>query len=410
MRRKTPFPIKGNIKEHCSFLNNAWTNGWLDEYSDDHFLIKALENRLETFVGKQQLIENDINLYGTIKADGDFDTNAFNINFCINFSRRMQFLTQVFGDENIRNFITNQMSAGKQHYKEDAFFEALSEVSILSFYATRCDWSHAIYEPPVFSGVDKRNPEAKFVGSIHCKVDGENQIEAERTVTINIEVKSPEFPHDNHDNEKIAIPTMLLTDNGRKEVKKFCKEHSVTYMDPRVLKLRDFINSASSKFTVPRDDEFNLLYINWSYRDFPTNSFLEAWSLLTNEINGALTHPESASSIGILPDAFKKITAVIVYTESLEGLMFSDFRYVWQRSGAGTRFRMWVIDEKLRNAEWADKSNVLFYITGMNPSKELTQMAMIDFKSETYVEKADAAVFSTKLVKLIQKNAIVNRC
>jgi hypothetical protein len=404
MRRETTFPIKGNIKL-CNFLNAAWTNGWLDEYSDDHFLIKAIENRLTTFVGKEQLIENDINQQGIINADGSINATAFNLNFCINFSRRMQFLAQKFGDENIKTFITNQMSAGKQHYKEDAFFEALSEVSILSFYVASCDWRQAIYEPPVIAGVNNKNPEARFIGSIHCRVEGENWMGAERTVTINIEVKSPEFPHDNHENKKIAIPTMLLTDNGRKEVKKFCKERNVVYMDPRVLKLRDFINSAASKFTVPMNDEFNLLYINWSYRDFPSNSFLEAWSLLTNEINGVLTHPDFATSIGILPDAFEKITAVIVYTESLEGLMFSDFRHVWQRNGAGPRFRMWVIDEKLRNAERADESNVLLNITAMNPSKELTQMVMIDCKSKTNVERAETSKLGLELMKLIQKNA-----
>lgn len=404
MRRETTFPIKGNIKL-CSFLNTAWTNGWLDEYSDNHFLIKAIENRLSTFVGKEQLIENEINQQGIINADGSINATAFSLNFCINFSRRMQFLAQKFGDENIKGFMINQMSAGKQHYKEDAFFEALSEVSILSFYAARCDWKQTIYEPPVIAGVINKNPEARFIGPILCKVEGENGAETKRTVTINIEVKSPEFPHDNHENKKIAIPTMLLTDNGREEVKKFCKEHSVEYMDPRVLKLRDFINSAASKFTFPMGGEYNLLYINWSYRDFPSNSFLEAWSLLTNEINGVVTHPEFAESIGILPDAFEKITAIIVYTESLEGLMFSDFRHVWQRNGAGPRFRMWVIDEKLRNAEWADESNVLVYITGMNPSKALTQMVMIDCKSKTEEEEIESAILGVELVKLIQKNA-----
>ena len=46
----------------CGFLNTAWIEGWMDEYSDNHFLIKVIENRLETFVGKEQLIENDLNM------------------------------------------------------------------------------------------------------------------------------------------------------------------------------------------------------------------------------------------------------------------------------------------------------------------------------------------------------------
>ena len=36
----------------CSFLKYAWEQGWLDEYSEEHFLIKAIESRLDNFVGK----------------------------------------------------------------------------------------------------------------------------------------------------------------------------------------------------------------------------------------------------------------------------------------------------------------------------------------------------------------------
>ena len=109
MRSEKPFPIKdkGAI-QLCSFLNAAWSNGWLDEYSDEHFLIKAIENRLSGFVGKEQLIENDINLQGMIKVDGSVDDTAFNFNFCLNFSRRLEFLAQKFSEENIKSFITDQ--------------------------------------------------------------------------------------------------------------------------------------------------------------------------------------------------------------------------------------------------------------------------------------------------------------
>lgn len=407
MRSDMLFPIKGeqNILL-CSFLNTAWTRGWLNEYSNDHYLIKAIENRLTTFIGREQLIENNINQQGMVNSDGDINTTAFNFNFCINFSQRMQFLIKRFGEDGIRSFITNQMSAGKKNYKEDTFFEALSEVSILTFYAPRCNWFQAIYEPPVINGINNKNPEARFVGNIQCRTGDKNRMESVKIVTVNIEVKSPKFPHDSHMDENIVIPTILLTDEGRKEIKKFCKTSNVTYLDPRVLKLRDFMNSASGKFTIPKENEFNLLYINWSYRDFPSNSFLEAWALLTNEINGILTHPEYGKKMGVLSEAYDKITAVIVYTESLEGLMFSDFRYVWQQNGAGPRFRMWVIDEKLRHAEWADESDILFKITGMNPSKELTQLAMIDYKIKTSIVKSDVNIFATELTELIQKNAM----
>ena len=147
-----------------------------------------------------------------------------------------------------------------------------------------------------------------------------------KDVVINIEVKCPKFPSIEQREGKIAIPTVLLSDEGRKQVPVFCEERGITYISPRVMKLKDFLNSAASKFSIPQEDEYNLLYVNWSYCDFPSNSFLEAWSLLTNSINGILTHPEAAHSLGVSSDVFEKITAVIVYTEALEGLMFLDFR------------------------------------------------------------------------------------
>ena len=126
--------------------------------------------------------------------------------------------------------------------------------------------------------------------------------------------------------------------------------------------------------------------------------------MLTNKINGILTCPEFGLDIGILPEAYNKISAIIVYTESLEGLMFSDFRYVWQHNGVGPRFRMWVLDERLRQAEWNDESNILFHVTGMNPSKALTQKAMIDYKSKTIDDRIEREKFSLELTTLFEKN------
>ena len=173
MRKDTPFPIYEREKiELCKFLYNAWMNGWLDEYSNDHFLIKAIEGRLTTFIGKEQLTENNITFQSITREGKYIDSTGeefdFNFSFCINFSNRMQYLANSFGKENIKRFIVNQMSAGKQNYKEDTFFEALSEVSILSFYASRMNWFSMIYEPNVIIGKNSKNPEAKFIGDMYC--------------------------------------------------------------------------------------------------------------------------------------------------------------------------------------------------------------------------------------------------
>lgn len=404
MRKDTEFPLDDNLL--LEFLRSAWENGWLDEYSDDHFLIKAIEGRLDGFVGMEQLIANNANLFGFVMPDGSVDWKEFALNFCVNFSAHMEVLEHTFGTDHIRRFVMDQMSAGKKKYNEDTFFQAMSEVSVLCFLA-RNRWTQAIYEPPVDKGANNKNPEARFIWE-YCPGGDEAAPDAQKkTVTVNVEVKSPKFPHDSHADERTIIPTVLLTDEGRSEIQTFCKENGLVYMSPRVQQLKEFIKSAAEKFSIPGPNEFNLLYINWSYRDFPSNSFLEAWSLLTNELNGILTHPEAAKEFGILPEHLQKITAVIVYTESLEGLVFADLRYIWQRNGAGPRFRMWVLDETLREAERSDKSRLLFNVTHMNPDDPSKQRLMVDLKFKALGDIDRVSKLSLELLRLIHENAKV---
>lgn len=86
--------------------------------------------------------------------------------------------------------------------------------------------------------------------------------------------------------------------------------------------------------------------------------------------------------------------------------MYSDFRYVWQRGSVGPKFRMWVLDEKLRNMERNNESNLLFYVTGMNPSDSLTQRLMLDYKSKSLEEMVEGSKFSMELVSLIDENLL----
>lgn len=400
MRHENPFPAH-NDYEICSYLKKIWECGWLDEYSDEHFLIKAIENRLTTFVGCTQMVNNDPNLYGIIQKNGIIDTESFCLNFCMNISVRLTCLEVTFGTDHMKRFVKDQLSAGKQSYNEDTFFQAISEISVLFFYASRCVWKDALYEPPVGNGNSTKNPEARFIG----EVPGYN---GSKDIVINIEVKCPKFPSVQYQDSKIAIPTVLLSEEGRKHVSKFCEDNGLVYLSPRVMKLKDFLNSAASKFSVPQDNEYNLLYINWSYCEFPSNSFLEAWSLLTNTFNGILTYPDFAQSLGVWPDVFEKITAVIVYTEALEGLMFLDLRNIWQTNGRGQRFRMWILDDKLRDDEISRTSDIVFDITGMKPTEGLTQMVMLDYKSETSIELVEGAIVGAELVDLIEKHIETN--
>lgn len=111
-RSEACFPIKeDNIL--LDFLRRIWKEGWLDEYSDKHFLIRAIENRLTDFLGKQQAYRDNTILYPVINDDN------FTINFLVNFSMKMNGLCNVFSEKDIKKFVMDQLSAGKNHYNEE---------------------------------------------------------------------------------------------------------------------------------------------------------------------------------------------------------------------------------------------------------------------------------------------------
>ena len=103
-----------------------------------------------------------------------------------------------------------------------------------------------------------------------------------------------------------------------------------------MFKLKEFLNSAADKFEeVNHVDRMNLLYINWTFSEHPESSYLEAYGLLANPDNGLLVNRDIGKEFGISNEVYDKITAVIVYTESLNGLMFGDFTHVWTRAPEG---------------------------------------------------------------------------
>ena len=48
-----------------------------------------------------------------------------------------------------------------------------------------------------------------------------------------------------------------------------------------------------------------------------------------------MVNRDIGKEFGVSNEVYEKITAVIVYTESLNGLMFGDFSYVWTRAPEG---------------------------------------------------------------------------
>lgn len=363
----------------CKFINEIWEQGWLDEYSEVHFLIRAMKNEINVFNGYTQLTNNNVNYF-------DFNEN-FGLNFSINISCKLEYLNRLFGVKAIKKFVEDQLSAGKINYDEDQFFRALSEIEVLKYFSIfgPAKLSQAIYEPPI--GINKKNPEARFIYE-----DG---------TILDIEVKTPGFIYDAC-KEKVIIPTILLNLEGREKIISFCEKEGLKCTMPRVRKLIEFINDSTDKFDQPSgNNHMNILYINWSYSEFPSNSYLEAYSLLYNDINGLLKHKEIGIRMGVNKKAFEKLTAIVVYTSSLNTMVFQDLRYLWST-------RRFVIlpnlhlDSSLRNNE------LLLKVTNMDYKKNTRiPHVMCDFKSQLQFEIVPENIYYMK--KALELNELITR-
>lgn len=351
MRHETPFPKPEN--ELLSFFNDAWTNGLLDKYPDDHFIIEALNSSITDLGYLKQLINhNAASYYTPMFTNGEIDYSSFSENFIINLSTKLSALSKRFAGSKFNGFIADQLAAvtndGK--FSKDGFLQALSEIEILTFFS-RCNWDEYVYEKPI--GENGSNPEATFV-----RFDGD------RKININIEVKTPEFTSSNDKTKKI-LPAFLLSETGRKYYQNECRKYNIDYVSPRVTKLAEFLESATKKFNFCSENEINILFINWTYTDIEYGGFLEAWSILANNVNGLLNHKEIATALPfktkITDETYKKISAVVVYTSSLDEMMFGDFRHVWiTHPYINHHFRLFILDE---NPQVISK---IQSVTGMN--------------------------------------------
>ena len=61
------YPLAGT--DLAGFLTHAWSEGWLDDYSKEHFLIKAIEGKLENQQCLKHYNANNAGLYHLTKDE-----------------------------------------------------------------------------------------------------------------------------------------------------------------------------------------------------------------------------------------------------------------------------------------------------------------------------------------------------
>lgn len=406
MRHEKTFPREDGFQ--FEFTKYMWEQGWFDEFSEEHFFIKAIKNTLSDFK-YIDYYRNNISFISIpgVNYNSIHDMNMFNDIFVTNFSFRLKTLCELFGESKIKKFVKDQLSAGKSNYDENKFFQAVSEVSILVFISSSVLVTKNSYEPVAGEknlGNSKKNPEASFECAWSWTIDENDNEIPTKIYKLNVEVKTPMFHSPK--NSMLCIPGVLLTQDGIQKLKAYCETVGITYRNPGIGKLVDFIKSAISKFNYPQENELNILYINWSQSDFPSNGYLEAWSLLTNPYNGLLTNEYVMTQFGINKNELEKISAIIVYTEDLEGFMFSDFRYTWKTDPKwGTKFRIWIRDKRQRV-----DNGLIFHLTHMNPTPFEYIPALVSIgKSDKIENDNDKAKICNEIQKIIEDNKF-SRC
>lgn len=302
-KENPPEEINGLLND---YLFKAWKKGWFEEYSNDHFLIKALNGEISPFTGYVNMLE---------MSSGPLRHNLESIrsSFYQALSISLKLLEDQFSEKVAESYVVEKLSGGKTNYDEDQFMRALSELTVIKWFClfTRGNTTNkAIYEPRLSA---RRNPEARFIRD---------------DVVIDVEVKTPGFIPINTVNPKIT-PIILLNKEGRMELTEKCCVDDIELRLPDINKLKQHLNDAASKFVVPENDKhFNVVFINWTYCDYPKYAFLEPYSLLMN-LNGVLRNKEIGKAIGFNDDVYEKITAVFVYNENIEGFVNQDLRHIW---------------------------------------------------------------------------------
>lgn len=320
------------------YLYSLIDKGLMRDYSDEHFILRALRNDPEIIKDYSRYIGN--------KSAVSLINFNFALSFIHNLSVKLKILSDIFPQNDMECFVKNQLAAGKNNYSDHAFFEALSEISVLIYigmFGGRV--KQALYEPNI--NCTGKNPEARFI--------------FDDDIVIDVEVKMPNFHNIDLSSIKYGAikPNMALTDFQIKEIKDFCHHNNLNLIFPRVLKIKDYINAAE-KFSIPTTARhFNLLFVNWTYTDIPECELNEPLTIITNPVNGFFSNNIGINLCGINEEYRNCLSAVVIYRDTFDSLMACDFRYQFKRMS----FRYIINDLFNTNLEY----NLLSKALGMNP-------------------------------------------
>lgn len=356
-RSDLKFPMENDL--FVKTLKMMWEEGWFDEFSENHFLIRALNGQLPNFRTKNQMDAVSPELY--FHCDTPF-------NFVTNFSQRMEKFMCLCGLENTKRFV-DQLSAGKSKYSEDQFFEALHEIHVFTYLTSFGD-PKVQYEPPLGGKSGKKNPEYRIKNkfAIPSKEPEKPLIPIENYL-LDIEVKSivGQVSSGIDLSKPFIIPIVPIDCQKCSQLVTFCDELGFQVELPNITHLKSFLNDAANKFEVPtNENHFNILCLNWTYREIPVLNFMEPLSLLDNSLNGLFRYKDIGLNFGLNEEAFEKVSAIFIYSYPKQALAFNDLRWVFANNRCAVLF-----NPKLNEKQVLQLTHILHIAPSANPHTPL---------------------------------------
>ena len=208
--------MEKNRNRATEYIYSLYDRGLLDEYSENHFLIKAMKGEWDYF--------KEYSYLGN-KSISDLNGMHFSSTFLMNFSIKLRLLASIFNKDNqFEGFIQNQLAAGKENYSDDKFFQALSEISVLRYLSMFCGKvEDVLYEPKLREG--DTNPEARF--------------EFDNDVIFDIEVKTANFGktlenkiRTRGDKDFLIKLNFILSEDSKAKLNKYCDEKNIEIFSP----------------------------------------------------------------------------------------------------------------------------------------------------------------------------------
>lgn len=320
-------------------LNKLWCDGAFDEFSDDHFMIHAFNDDIDFF---SRFFKNHY-IQTTFASAPYASLTSFPGNFVVNLENAFMALVSLFGYDNIRRFVTDQLSAGKEKYDEKSFFEALSEVHILSFFC-RFGGMMAVASNPFEldeKGLIKRAVEpvgiasAEYEPQLNGRTNPEARFYYDDGTVLDVEIKTPNFSDFVEEKQPFLMPGVLLNSKGRGVLKETCENSGIHCLLPNVSKMKDYLNSAAKKFQEPEcEKHINILCVNWTEAAIDKDDITEPLIILSNSTNGILMNKGIAEKCQVSQKALSRVSAVLLYKVELGALLFSDFRYIFANGKA----------------------------------------------------------------------------